>query len=148
MSTMWQARIVPTAVAFAGAIGLATLWVAYSKPVNKPSAVTGNHGDDAGGVLGGQESGDLQTDDAMEPVVGQGESPVEMSKELIDRLKDRDRYYSFPTMQELIDRANDGDEWAIREIVWPKGHRFHEQGRPFFKNNGPHPDGLFPEAGY
>lgn len=148
MLTMWKTPIVATMVAVAGSIGLATSWVAYSKTVNKPSALTVQHGGDAGGKPDGQESVDPQADHDTALVVCCGDVPVEGSRERTDRLKDRSLYYSFPTTQELIELANQGDEWAMREIAWPEGHPFHEKGRPFFKNNGPHPDGLFPYAGY
>ena len=59
-----------------------------------------------------------------------------------ERLKDKNKYYSSPTLEKLVAMAHRGDMWAMREIAWPEGHDFHWAGRPFFRNNGPHPDGL------
>lgn len=67
---------------------------------------------------------------------------------VMDAQKDQNAYYTPQTYQKLAGMAYDGDEWAIREIAWPKGHKFHKFGRPFFKNHEPHPDGLVPNSGY
>jgi hypothetical protein len=61
---------------------------------------------------------------------------------MYERLKDQGRYYDSSTTRKLIRMAKEGDEWAMREIAWPKQSPFHERGRPFFRNTGPHPDGL------
>lgn len=66
---------------------------------------------------------------------------------MISASKDDGRYYDSSTERELRARAEEGDEWAVRELPWPKGHRFHELGRPFFRNEKPHPQGLFPSSG-
>lgn len=54
-------------------------------------------------------------------------------------MKDEGRYYDRSTEKELRRRAEAGDEWAIRELPWPKDHRFHKMGRPFFRNEGDQP---------
>lgn len=66
---------------------------------------------------------------------------------MISASKDAGRYYDSSTERELRARAEEGDEWAVRELPWPKGHRFHNLGRPFFRNEKPHPQGLFPSSG-
>jgi hypothetical protein len=63
-------------------------------------------------------------------------------------MKDEGKYYDSFVEKELRRRAEAGDEWAIRELPWPKGHKYHKLGRPFFRNDGPHPDGLFPSSSY
>lgn len=73
---------------------------------------------------------------------------VSRDQELVDDLKDTNQYWGSEKMKELAAAANAGDEWAVREIAWPKGHRFHKKGRPFFKNDKPHPKGLFPHSGH
>lgn len=70
------------------------------------------------------------------------------TREMYQRLKDKNRYYSVPIAKKLANMAEKGDEWAMREIAWPKGHKFHKKGRPFFRNKGPHPDGLKFHSGY
>lgn len=67
---------------------------------------------------------------------------------LRDRQKDRNAYYDASTFQELVKLAEEGDEWAVREIAWPEDHPFHKKGRPFFKNTAPHPKGLIKHSGY
>ena len=67
---------------------------------------------------------------------------TDRTRAMYERLKDKNRYYSVPTAAKLSRMAYDGDEWAIREIAWPEEHKFHKKGRPFFRNTGPHPDGL------
>lgn len=67
---------------------------------------------------------------------------TDRTRAMFERAKDRGIYYSTPTMKKLATMAKNGDEWAMREIAWPEGHEFHKKGRPFFRNNGPHPDGL------
>jgi hypothetical protein len=64
-------------------------------------------------------------------------------KKMERTMKDEGRYYDSFAEKELRRRAEMGDEWAVRELPWPKDHRFHKFGRPFFRNDGPHPDGLF-----
>lgn len=71
----------------------------------------------------------------------------ERYKKMIEASKDDGRYYDSSTEKKLRARAEDGDEWAVRELPWPKGHPLHRLGRPFFRNHGPHPDGLFPSSG-
>jgi hypothetical protein len=66
---------------------------------------------------------------------------------MISASKDAGRYYDSSTERELRASAEEGDKWAVRELPWPKGHRFHELGRPFFRNEKPHPQGLFPSSG-
>lgn len=73
---------------------------------------------------------------------------IPLNRDLEERQKDRNRYYSVPSMKKLVKLAHEGDEWAKREVAWPKDHPFHKQGRPFFRNDGPHPDGLFPHSGF
>ena len=73
---------------------------------------------------------------------------VSRDQELVDDLKDANQYWGPDKMKELAAAANAGDEWAVREIAWPKGHRFHKKGRPFFRNDKPHPKGLFPHSGH
>jgi hypothetical protein len=63
-------------------------------------------------------------------------------------MKDEGRYYDSATEKELRRRAEEGDEWAMKELPWPDGHKFHKLGRPYFRNDAPHPEGLFPNAGY
>ena len=69
-------------------------------------------------------------------------------KKMISGLKDQGRYYDSATRKMLVKMAEDGDEWAIRELPWPKDHSLHNQGRPFFRNDGPQPKGLIPHTGY
>lgn len=76
------------------------------------------------------------------------EVKVPRDQELVDELKDSNRYWDSDTMKELVKAARAGDEWAVREIAWPKGHPFHKMGRPFFRNDKPHPNGLFPYSGH
>lgn len=68
-------------------------------------------------------------------------------KKMVEKLKDEGRYYHPNTVKELQDRAEKGDEWAVRELPWPKEHRLHKMGRPYFRNDKPHPEGLFPHSG-
>lgn len=65
-----------------------------------------------------------------------------------EKAKDQNLYYDPLTMKTLVRLANEGDEWAIREITWPEGHPLHKKGRPFFKNTKPHPQGLIKHSGY
>jgi hypothetical protein len=65
-----------------------------------------------------------------------------------EEAKDQNLYYDPLTMKKLVKLANEGDEWAIREITWPEGHPLHKKGRPFFKNTKPHPQGLIKHSGY
>lgn len=67
---------------------------------------------------------------------------------VMDQQKDQNMYYTPQTYQKIVKMAYSGDEWAIREMAWPKGHKFHDRGRPFFKNSAPHPKGLIPFSGY
>ena len=86
-----------------------------------------------------------------EPIVGQDSPPPEptdRTRARYERLKDKGIYYSVPTIQTLADMAEKGDEWAMREIAWPKDHKFHKKGRPFFRNKGPHPAGLKFDSGF
>lgn len=62
--------------------------------------------------------------------------------------KDQGLYYDQQTARKIIKMAEEGDEWAIRELPWPEGHPFHKKGRPFHKNSGPHPEGLIHNSGY
>ena len=80
---------------------------------------------------------------ASDPSAPQAQDYVPPDKELDERMKDEGRYYSGDTTRRLIKAAEEGDEWAVRELPWPKGHKFHEKGRPFFRNDAPHPQGLF-----
>ena len=68
-------------------------------------------------------------------------------KEMVQRLKDEGKYYHPNTVKELRDKAEKGDAWAVRELPWPKEHRLHKMGRPYFRNDKPHPEGLFPHSG-
>lgn len=77
-----------------------------------------------------------------DPISVGTDSPEAM--ELWDRLKDQGKYYAKPTEERLRKTAEEGDEWSIRELPWPEGHRYHRLGRPFFRNDKPHPQGLFP----
>lgn len=65
-----------------------------------------------------------------------------------EEAKDQNLYYDPLTMKKLVKLANEGDEWAIRELAWPEGHPYHKKGRPFFKNTKPHPKGLIKHSGY
>lgn len=67
------------------------------------------------------------------------------SLEVAEWLKDRGRYYGRPSERKLRKAAEEGDEWAMRELKWPKDHKFHRLGRPYFKNDKPHPLGVFPQ---
>lgn len=67
-------------------------------------------------------------------------------KDMVERFKDEGRYYHPNTVKELRDRAEKGDEWAVRELPWPREHRLHKMGRPYFRNDKPHPEGLFPNS--
>jgi hypothetical protein len=59
-----------------------------------------------------------------------------------ERAKDRNNYYDAETMSRIVGMAKKGDAWSVREVAWPKDHPFHEMGRPYFRNVGPHPKGL------
>lgn len=67
---------------------------------------------------------------------------------VMEKAKDQNTYYDPSTMKKLVRLANEGDEWAIREIAWPESHPLHKKGRPFFKNTKPHPKGLIKHSGY
>jgi len=73
---------------------------------------------------------------------------VERDEELINDLKDEGRYWGRESTKRLVRAAMAGDEWATREIAWPKGHPLHKKGRPFFRNDKLHPKGLFPYSGH
>ena len=70
------------------------------------------------------------------------------SLKVIEKAKDQNTYYEPNAMKKLVKLANQGDEWAIREIAWPEGHPFHKKGRPFFRNVKPHPQGVIKHSGY
>ena len=59
-----------------------------------------------------------------------------------EETKDKGLYYPYPFARKLIKMAEEGDEWAMRELRWSEGHPFHKKGRPFHKNTAPHPAGL------
>jgi len=82
------------------------------------------------------------------PAFAQKVEPTARTRAMYERLKDQGRYYSSSTTRKLIRMAKEGDEWAMREIAWPKQSPFHERGRPFFRNTGPHPDGLRFHSGF
>jgi len=65
-------------------------------------------------------------------------------KQMASDLKDEGRFYSSYSTRVLIKMAEEGDEWAMRELPWPSNHKFHKLGRPYFRNDGPHPTGAFP----
>ena len=88
----------------------------------------------------GSESGSVSVSAPSEKV------PIDM--ELVDELKDKNQYWDSSTVKKIVAAAKGGDEWAVREIAWPKGHPFHKKGRPFFRNDKPHPKGLFPYSGH
>lgn len=67
---------------------------------------------------------------------------VQMSRDYIEELKDEGEWYDANTASRLAKMAKEGDEWAVRELPWPEGHPLHKRGRPFFRNDGPHPKGL------
>lgn len=73
---------------------------------------------------------------------------TDSTRAMFERAKDRGIYYASPTLKKLVTMAKNGDEWAMREIAWPENHEFHKKGRPFFRNNGPHPDGLEFHSGF
>lgn len=54
---------------------------------------------------------------------------------LREKKKDQNTYYSPPEMKKIIQMALDGNEWAVREVAWPKDHPLHKKGRPFFRND-------------
>jgi len=68
-------------------------------------------------------------------------------KRMVDMMKDEGRWYSPDTVKKLQAAAEAGDEWAVRELRWPGRHEFHKKGRPYFRNDKPHPEGLFPHSG-
>jgi hypothetical protein len=87
------------------------------------------------------------------PFVGNApESPpphrVGMDRRISEEMKDHGRYYDSATERRLRRAAEEGDEWAVRELPWPAGHPLHKKGRPFSRNEKPHPKGLFPNSGY
>jgi hypothetical protein len=65
-----------------------------------------------------------------------------------EKAKDQNTYYDPITMKKLVKLANEGDEWAIREIAWPENHPLYRKGRPFQKSDKPHPQGLIKHSGY
>jgi hypothetical protein len=67
--------------------------------------------------------------------------------EMVEMMKNNGWWYGPDATEKLKAAAEAGDEWAIREIKWPEGHKFHKKGRPYFRNDGPHPKGLFPYTG-
>jgi len=86
---------------------------------------------------------------ATAPVVQDDGAPasaiyIPPSKELANELRAENNYYTPDTDRKLMKMAHEGDEWAIREIAWPEKHKFHKRGRPFFRNDGPHPKRLIP----
>lgn len=83
-----------------------------------------------------------QQSQAQSPEAGPAQVRVQMSQEYIDELKDEGDWYNSETAKKLVKLAKEGDEWAIRELPWPENHPFHKRGRPYFRNDGPHPDGL------
>lgn len=85
---------------------------------------------------------------ANSPVMGTPDLKRPRYRKMIEASKDDGRYYDSSTERELRQAAEAGDEWAMRELRWPEGHEFHRLGRPFFRNRGPHPHGLFPNSGY
>lgn len=68
-------------------------------------------------------------------------------KSMVHMMKDEGRWYDPDTVKKLQDAAEAGDEWAVRELRWPAGHKFHKKGRPYFRNDEPHPKGLFLHSG-
>jgi hypothetical protein len=71
-----------------------------------------------------------------------------IDRELVEELKDSNQYWNPHTMRKIVVAAERGDEWAVREVAWPKSHPLHKKGRPFFRNDKPHPKGLFPYSGH
>jgi hypothetical protein len=67
---------------------------------------------------------------------------TDKTRAMLERTKDKGAYYDPGTERKLRAMAERGDLWALRELPWPPSHVFHREGRPFFRNNGPHPDGL------
>ena len=97
----------------------------------------------------GESDGGRDQNDADQPLASQVPAiKVPRDTELTEELKDENQYWDTASTKKLIQLAKEGDEWAIREIAWPKGHPLHEKGRPYFRNTGPHPDGLFPHSGF
>ena len=88
--------------------------------------------------------------DARDRMPGSGMlSPQELMsrphyKKMVEKFKNEGRFYNESQAKALRAAAEKGDEWAMRELPWPEGHKFHKKGRPYFKNDEPHPKGLFP----
>jgi hypothetical protein len=105
----------------------------------------------ASGLMGGIAAAGLMYGSSEKPAppsVKPYEVPNENTRAMGERFKDKGTYYSTPTLKKLSRLAHKGDEWAMREIAWPEGHPFHKRGRPFFRNTGPHPDGLKFHSGF
>jgi hypothetical protein len=94
----------------------------------------------AGGLLSGAAAAGFLTNIPDGPKVKIVDT--DDTRRMYERLKDANRFYDASTMKKLASMAKDGDQWAVREIAWPEGHKFHKLGRPFFRNKAAHPDGL------
>lgn len=126
------------------ALGLASRWAdPASEPTQGPAKAA--HGDGHQDGRAGTPSEKLAP--SPQPLLV-ADDFIPQNRELQEKQKDRGRYYSAPTMKKLVKLAMEGDEWAVREVAWPKGHPLHEKGRPYFRNTGPHPGGLFPHSGF